>query len=685
MSEPSAMIKTINGLSLLVVAVSLHASSVSAASIMTIDPGGAVSLPPLIKSKLGVARASGYAELPATVPFTQKLGSRVFCSLIAFDQLTDRPRRNLALGAAIFTPEHVETDPKAKIWLQSLLFSLQTHRQVVYLSLVGAPSPYQQARIRKPAGHPTPTNISGSAEVVRKWIDSSIPSNQLINWVVWNEPEHTLRGVNNVEAANDMALIYQAYAKKLQGRSLFDGIGLASFMKSSLQNMRDFPSRSFAEHVFLDLKRNSDPRIDYITLNNFHGQTSDLIARLQSDLRRMGMDQPLVLNQFAPAKIGSQPSLAGSVQAASEYVQALDRFVQTPAVSSACYSFWSGSDRKALLRATKSGFLPSLPFQALSLYQDMPLWRLPVSGNQQNSPFILIAARDADRFSLLILPRSEQPTAGVPPGGRGKAERQRQRRALRQQERQELRRGRIETDAAIQATSTAPSMLALKFPSLRNTQLKVQRLSTAQEHSNQEEIRTDQAGRLTLFIQPDQIVMLSKGEASPAPPLLASVRSDLYIHRHSPEQGWASVDQLTDGFVLALPSKLAIAHASATYAMEAVPSSLRIQLRTPEGNQGLTRALACSAVVLQGLKNGAPITLASWGDTRSSDAILSSRAFASINSGRSPSNQTWPKPDKNGIIILPLRKPAKDTLGLRLHFAATGCSPGTQLQARVLR
>lgn len=679
------MIKTINGLSLLVVAVSLHASSVSAASVMTIDPGGAVSLPPLIKSKLGVARASGYAELPTTIPFTQKLGSRVFCSLIAFDQLTDRPRRNLALGASVFTQEHVEPDPRAKIWLQSLLSSLQTHRQIVYLSLVGAPSPYQQALIRKPAAHPTPINIGGSAEIVRKWIDSSIPGNQLINWVIWNEPEHTLRGLNNVGAANDMALIYQAYEKKLQSRSLFDGIGLASFMKSSLQNMRDLPSQSFAEHVLLELRRSSDPRIDYITLNNFHGQTFDLIARLQNDLRRMGMDQPLVLNQFAPAMIGSQPKLAGSVQAASEYVHTLDRFVQTPALSSACYSFWSGSDRKALLRETRSGFLPSLPFQALSLYQGMPLWRLPISGNQQNSPFSLIAARDADRFSVLILPRSEQPTGGVPPGGRGKAERQRERRALRQQERRELKRGGVETDAAVQATSTAPRMLALKFPALRNTQFKVQRLSTTQGHSDKERIRSDQAGRVTLGIQPDQIVMLSIGEATPAPPLLASVRSDLYIHRHRPEQGWASVDQLTDGFVLALPSKLAIAHASATYAMETVPSSLRIQLRTPEGNQGLTKALACSAVVLQGLKNGAPMTLASWGDTRSSDAILSSRAFASISSRRAPTNQTWPQPDKNGIIVLPLQKPAKDTLGLRLHFAATGCSPGTQLQARVLR
>lgn len=671
-------------LCVLIVAGSLAGSSVLAGDIIQVESQGRTILPPLLKSKLGVARAVGYARLPETVSYANELGSRAFCSLISFDQLTDKPRENLALGSTRFTSDRVVADKSATLWLQSLIKGLNQNRQVIYLSLVGAPPPYQQPTIQKPAAHPTPINIPATATLVRQWINLAMPSTIPVNWVIWNEPEHTLRGSNIVKAADDMAAIYRSYADNITTRNRFDGIGLASFMKASLQNMRDKPSQSFADYVFNDLSRSPSPPIDYVTLNNFHGKTFELIDRLQADLRGASMDQPLVLNQFAPSIIGSHPRYAGSIQAASHYVQALDDFVQTKSLASACFSFWAGSDRKALLRETSGGLIRSLPYEALSFYQRMPLWRVPIQSTANTSGFSLIASRDLDRFSMLILPRPEQPSGGLGPGRQGKTERQRERRALRQQERRQQRRQEAGSSEPGLAGGAAPSMLTVQLASLPDVVLNVRRLTAGQIGSSLDQIRTDRVGRLTLAISPNQIVMLSSGETKPTPPLLASIRTDLYIHRDAPEQGWASVDSINDGFVLALPTKLAVAHASATYAAKDVTSNLTIQLSSPEGSRGLVKGLECSAAVLQGLLESKPITLARWGNPLAADSILASRAFRDP-SGSLPTINQWPLPDRNGTIQLSVPRPWKDMAAFRLHIGARGCQPGTQLQARVLR
>ena len=411
----------------------LQASALATPGQIRIETQGQTILPPMIKSKLGVARAVGYPGLPATIPYVKQLGSRVFCSTIAFDQLTDSKRPNFALGSSTFTASTTLADPIASKWLQSLLQHLNKYQQQIYLGIVGAPSPYQQAIIRKPAAHPTPTNIPASAQLTARWLTAVVPANLQINWVIWNEPEHTLRGANSSEAAGDMAQIYRTYQSSLSGRQAADGFGLASFMKASLRSTSNNPTKSFVDLVMTDLMQTPHPRIDYITLNNYHGQTFELIAKLQSDLRRAGMDQPLILNQFAPAILGSHPSVAGSVQAASQYLHNLDHFVRTPELASACMSFWAGADRKALLRETQGGFAPSLPYLALASYQQMPLWRLPVQGVPSDLPFTLWAARDDQRFSLMVVPIPVNASGGLSGGGAKKKERKMERKELRKQ------------------------------------------------------------------------------------------------------------------------------------------------------------------------------------------------------------------------------------------------------------
>ncbi|MGB7565037.1 MAG: hypothetical protein WBM08_09815 [Prochlorococcaceae cyanobacterium] len=668
-----------------IIASLLQASALISPVQISIDTQGPTILPPLIKSKLGVARAAGNPSLPATIPYLKQLGSRAFCSTIAFDQLTDRPRPNYALGSSTFTATTVRPDPRARRWLQSLLQSLSQYQQQIYLGLVGAPTPYQQPIIRKPAAHPTPTNMTASAQLTARWVRDIMPAGLPINWVIWNEPEHTLRGTNSTGAADDMSRIYRAYQGALVGRSPADGFGLASFMKASLRNSSNDPTKSFVDLVMGDLMQAPSPRIDYITLNNYHGQTFELIAKLQSDLRRAGMDQPLVLNQFAPAILGSHPSVAGSVQVASQYLHNLDRFVQAPEIASTCMSFWTGADRKALLRETQGIFTPSLPYQALASYQHMPLWRLPIKDVPADLPFTLWAARYGRRFSLMIVPIPVATSGGLSGGGATKAERKRERKSLRQQERQTERRNQG-GDLPPQAPgSTASVILQLELAGLPNQLIKVQRLVVGRTSPLGEQLRTDVLGRLTLPVAADQIVMLSSGtdSAAESAPLLVPSRSDLYIHRQAPEQGWASLDALTDGFVLALPSPQAVAHASATYPPQVPGASLLIQLTSPQSAAGVARALKCTAALLQGLEAQRPLTLAAWGNPAAIATIVNSRAV-SAEAGAGPTISSWPGLDARGRLRLPLPKRGKLS-ALKLHLAAVGCDSGTQLQAQVLR
>ena len=661
----------------------LQASALATPGQIRIETQGQTILPPMIKSKLGVARAVGYPGLPATIPYVKQLGSRVFCSTIAFDQLTDSKRPNFALGSSTFTASTTLADPIASKWLQSLLQHLNKYQQQIYLGIVGAPSPYQQAIIRKPAAHPTPTNIPASAQLTARWLTAVVPANLQINWVIWNEPEHTLRGANSSEAAGDMAQIYRTYQSSLSGRQAADGFGLASFMKASLRSTSNNPTKSFVDLVMTDLMQTPHPRIDYITLNNYHGQTFELIAKLQSDLRRAGMDQPLILNQFAPAILGSHPSVAGSVQAASQYLHNLDHFVRTPELASACMSFWAGADRKALLRETQGGFAPSLPYLALASYQQMPLWRLPVQGVPSDLPFTLWAARDDQRFSLMVVPIPVNASGGLSGGGAKKKERKLERKELRKQERRSEQRNRGGELPPAAPDSKTSAILQLELAGLANQWIQVKRFVIGRTSPLETQLRTDPIGRLALPVATDQIVMLSNGADSTAEPLLFPIRSDLYINRQAPQQGWASLDALNDGFVLALPSPQAVAHASATYPPQPPGSSLLVQLSSPQAAAGVPKALRCTAALLQGLEGARTLTLAAWGNRAAVETILKSRAL-SQGERAVPAVTAWPRLDARGHLRLPLPKQGTFS-ALKLHVAAVGCDSGTQLRARVLR
>ncbi|MEB3334041.1 MAG: hypothetical protein VKP70_03560 [Cyanobacteriota bacterium] len=623
------------------------------------------------------------------------MGSRAFCTTVSFDSLTGEERDNHALGATRFGVDQVVVDPEAKRWMGMLLEGLAKQQQVTYLGVVGAPQPFQVATIRKPAAHPTPTNIEGAAQLTSQWARKTVPSDLAVNWVIWNEPEHTLRGTNSSTAATEMATIYRAYQRRLDNNTNDDGFGLASFMKASLRNTSDSPSQSFVGIVLKDLQRQPRPQIDYLTLNNYHGETSRLLQRLETDLASAGLDVPLVFTQFAPEVIGSKPVVAGTVDAGSHYLEALDRFVQSPNIGSACLSFWAGPDRKALLREEGGQFSPSVPFRALSMYQQLPLWRIPVKGMPSSSPFMIWAGADDDRLSVLIAPRPSDPAQGALPRTTDKTANKQARKLERKRLRREEKASRFSDGSAGSSPGSAESVqrerLQFQFTAHPNAPFTLRRLSDNATTVTAEPLRTDGVGRLAVDVASDEIVMLSTGQVQPLDPLLPQIRSNLYIHRRSPQgaslataqAGLASVDALADGFVMALPSPQSIAHASATYPAGSLGSSLPLSWRSPLGSAGRTAGLACTAAVVQEFQGEKAVAATAWGHPAAVQRVLGSRAFRG-GEPVPPRVSPWPTLDATGRMQLPVAK-APNSTELRLHIASSECKAGTQLQVRPLR
>jgi len=602
------------------------------------------TLPPILKSKLGVARAAGYSLLPETITYAREMGSRAFCSTISFDEVIGQPRSNYALGTTRFSSDGIAVDATAKLWLQTLIRNLHNNQQQIFLGIVGAPTPFQQPVIRKPAAHPTPTNISASAHLTAQWARIVLPSHPPLNWVIWNEPEHTLRGINSQRAAQEMVDIYKNYQAAFAGSSSSDGFGLASFMKASLRDLSDLPGQTFAHTVLQSLANSQSTPIDFITLNSYHGGTDSLVTSLAEALSNVGLDQPLVLNQFAPEVIGSNPTVAGSIEAASLYLQYLDGFTRHPEIASACFSFWSGPDRKALLREDRqAGFSKSLPFKALSWYQRMPLWRLMIHPSYTDMPYAVWASSDGTYTQVLIAPKVKPDSGPIPAGVKGKASRKALRKELRQVERTNRRQSlRDHQESDTYDSLSKPSPLALQLPDYPDREVALQRLSESRGEPAVERLRTDRHGRLLLTVTPSQIVLLSIGTEPSMPPLLPILRTDLYIHRPSQKHGWASVDPIHDGFVLAVPTQNSVAHASALYQAEKIRSKLTLQFKTPNGvAAGIMKALSCSALLIQKNDQKDARVLAAWGSTSVVKRMMQTRAFTTQDVSLSDHLRPW--------------------------------------------
>ncbi|TAN52221.1 MAG: hypothetical protein EPN21_04720, partial [Methylococcaceae bacterium] len=359
---------------------------------------------PALKSKIGFARAMSNKSIPDTLPYLQEMKPAIFCSEVDFDDV-EEPNYALQPYPIRSTGKHVSVDP-ASPWFMDLQSKLKSENIKMLFQIIGAPTPFQQPNIKRPAIHPMPTDVRGAAEATRSWI-ANYQRNNPILWSIWNEPVHTLAGPNLRKAAAGMIDIYTSYFNALDPVSDEDELGLASFIAASVH--KGFDGRPFIEQVIQPIKErmkyDRSLRIDFLTLNSYFGKRDLLVAGAR---RALGVDTqttPIIFSQYAPEQSKHRSDGApreGTVLNATRYLTDIAELLQETDVEHVCLSYWVGNGDKAFLKdaGTKASFTPSAHYHAVKFYMDLPIIRskLNTSDNFING----IAARDYKKAGVLL-------------------------------------------------------------------------------------------------------------------------------------------------------------------------------------------------------------------------------------------------------------------------------------------
>lgn len=688
---------------------------VAQAQTFTIDPQQ-VAARPLLKSKLGFARAVGFDRLPESAAQLTDVGARAFCSAVAFDDVSEGKRKSYAVDPAQFGPTGVRS-AAPNPWFAGLLERLHAQGIEPYFGLIGAPAPYHPANIRKPAEHPTPLDIDRAAASVASWSKPYLERYPETNWIIWNEPEHALRGSNSVQAADDMARIYKAWVAAIDPISPYDGMGLAAFMKGSLRPTEGEPQRNFFQSV---MDRTGDgrstPRYDYITMNNYHGKTDEFVAMMQTEMGRRGLDQPLMFSQYAPWQVGEQADLGRSNTAAGIYLETLDGFQSAPSLNHICFSFWAGIDGKSFVRWKENGggFERSKAYLALGMYQRLPLWRVAVPEAARTPDIQVYAAAERDRVGVLLAQLRRTTADAAPPPladatSADKGARKEDRKEARKEERQRLRqeskaaerdgpkaRKRAPQEVAEALPSGGSRTLTLELRGWASQPVRVERLGANAMEVASASARTDEQGRLQLSLGDGEIVFVhaERADTLPARANVSVVRQDVYVHRldgqrrtiPEAELAVAAFDPKADGFVLEAPTARTTAHASAW--MRGLPRQLGLHLETPPGQNAAT-AGACAAVLVQHMSAGQPVGLSAWGHPETVARMLASRHFSVGSRAPAVNPISWQAGPGDGLAMrLDTEQGAPGNWGqgsreARVHLALGDCAGPARAQVRL--
>jgi hypothetical protein len=687
--------------------VGVMASGTVMALDITVDPAQ-LSARPFLKSKLGFARATGFDRLPDSMPLLSEVGARAFCTTLNFDGGEGGRKENYAVDANTFTAKGLGRPGQTNAWFDTMQARLQQQGIAAYIGLVGAPEPFHAAVIRKPAEHPTPLDIDGAAKVLADWAKPYLNRYPNTNWVVWNEPEHALRGTNSAEAAGDMAKIYQSYLREMDPVGSRDRFGLAAFMKGSLRPTSGEPGKNFFQSVMdrvaVDPITKAPVRIDYVTMNNYHGKTDEFLAMMQGEMGRRHLDQPLIFSQFAPWQIGERAALGGTNEAGGLYIQTLDGLMDAPSIQHVCMSFWAGIDNKSFVQWNKrsNSFERSNAFAALAMYQRMAPWRLNLNASQADPDVQVYASVEAGRTTVLLI--NQPGTDEAAPDGQalaakagGKEARKADRKAARKAQRQEDRQaGRAHADSNAQAVHGEQRAVKLTFKGLPSQAVRIERLLPSSPNTVTEQGRTDEHGALQVGLGPQDIVLIQAGsDAGPQKAPWTVVHDVVYVHRVAPngtvipegQLGVASFDALHDGYVMAVPSSQATAHAAAW--LGNAPTDLAMVLTPPPGVP-VAGAQSCMGVVAQYLNSGREVGVAAWGSKEAVSRMLKSRDLAGPGPVPTAAPLAWQtRSTDQGQARLDLQRQAPaawDKAGgeLKLHVGLGACARPTHAQLQLV-
>lgn len=377
----------------------------------------AVEYFPNLKSKIGFASNYGNEGLELTLPFLQEIGPGLVCHNLEFDhwfKFGTEPvpallERYQTEGDATTRP--VETLDRPAPWLWDYSTAVGDSDMAQLIQLTGAPAQYQVAAAVKPAIHPGPTDPEAAAELVGRWTAAANHPFPVL-WSVWNEPGHTLAGVDRgkdvagnlafpdesaaqfdsraadqrAAAAEEITRIFGLYSQAMRPTiGPHARMGLASMLTADFNPQKLTPAgRVFFDQVMEDLATSHpDAGVDFLTFNSFNGIYSIPLNGSRAVLAGQPAG-PVILTQYAPRILKMNPdgeatkkagaTEATPLQAAAAMLTDLAGMQRATDLQHACMAYWLGgkfgllSDRNGTIRT-------NVRYHALKMFTDLPILR----------------------------------------------------------------------------------------------------------------------------------------------------------------------------------------------------------------------------------------------------------------------------------------------------------------------
>lgn len=356
---------------------------------------------PLLKSKIGVARALAITEILDSLQYLDEIRPALYNGELRFPD-TDWPS---------LTPYPFEVAADGTVTVQSNTFlnelfaGLQQRNIEIVVQLEGAPKQwwdYQEAQA--PENFPIPTNLSASANAIGEW--AKLYKRYPISWSIWNEPSHNLTGSPDLTSIQQMVEIYDAYTGAIAPQGLF---GMADFIPANAVASSELNGQTYVGATINELRQqltaNPGLPFDYLSMNNYGKPVDSIVDGSRNALGTDFNTVPLMQMQFGVFQPGVWDTTVGTVLEAALSMAALDQALQIPDLQVLTFSGWIPH----FITYSSGGTAVQTPlFSAFKLYARMPDRRATVQGSLPSGVGAM-ASSDEYRSAVMVWNETDSP------------------------------------------------------------------------------------------------------------------------------------------------------------------------------------------------------------------------------------------------------------------------------------
>lgn len=362
---------------------------------------GATAFHPLLKSKIGVARALNSTQILDSLPYLDEIRPALYNAELRFPDTT----------YPSLTPYPIEVDADGDVrvipndFLDTLYAGLHQRNIEIMHQLMGAPKQWwDYANAFRPHLFPFPTDIAAAADALGLW--AKLYSDYPISYCIWNEPSHNLTGSPDLTSINQMVDIYDAYTSAIAPQGLF---GMASFIPPNAVADPDLGGRTYVGATMDELRRHlvakPDLPFDYLTMNNYGKDPYPLYDAARNALGTGFNTVPLIQAQYGVFDPGDWETNAGTTLEAAKSMTSLERALRVPDLQVFSFSGWLPH----MIDYRDDGTALRLPlFNALKLYARMPDHRAPTTGTLPSGVGVM-ASGDRYRSTVMLWNETSEP------------------------------------------------------------------------------------------------------------------------------------------------------------------------------------------------------------------------------------------------------------------------------------